>query len=90
MLVSLGYKPVTQVRKKRRVYHFARDGFELEACFDALDRVGEFVELEIVADEAQYEAAKAVVLAVAVELGLTEREPLSYLGLVLAAQKGPG
>lgn len=83
MLVSLGYKPVTQVRKKRRVYHFTRDGFELEACFDALDRVGEFVELEIVADEAQYEAAKAVVLAVAAELGLTEREPLSYLGLVL-------
>ncbi|MBY0461238.1 MAG: class IV adenylate cyclase [Gemmataceae bacterium] len=36
MLVALGYKPVTTVRKKRRVYHLARDGFELEVCFDAV------------------------------------------------------
>jgi adenylate cyclase class 2 len=86
MFVSLGYKPVTAVRKKRRVYRFRRDGFDLEACFDSVERVGEFVELEILAEEAQYETAKATLLAAAAELGLTEKETRSYLGLVLAAQ----
>src|SRR4051812_5316273 len=60
MFLALGYKPVTTVRKKRRVYEFTRDGFHMEACFDTVDGVGEFVELEIVAEEAHYEAAKAV------------------------------
>ncbi len=86
LLAALGYKPVTTVRKKRRVYHLSRDGFDLEVCFDSVDRVGEFVELEILAEESQYEAAKAVLLAVAAELGLTEQERRSYLGMVLEAR----
>jgi adenylate cyclase class 2 len=86
MLLALGYKPVTTVRKKRRIYSFNRDGFDMEACFDTLEDVGEFVELEIIAEEAQYEAAKAVLLAAADELGLTEKETRSYLGLVIAKQ----
>lgn len=86
LLAALGYKPVTTVKKKRRVYHFTRDGFELEACFDTLDGVGAFVELEILASDAQYEAAKTVLLAVAAELGLTEQEKRSYLSMVLEAQ----
>lgn len=90
MLIALGYKPVTTVRKKRRVYEFTRDGFDLEACFDSVDGVGDFVELEIVAEEARYEAAKAVLLAVAAELGLTEQEKRSYLGLVIAAAAASG
>jgi adenylate cyclase class 2 len=86
LLVALGFKPVVTVRKKRRVYSFARDGFEMEACFDSVEDVGEFVELEILADEAQYEAAKATLLAAAAELGLADMERRSYLGLVLEAQ----
>ena len=87
LLGALGYKPVITVRKKRRVYHFHRDGFDLEACFDSVDRVGEFVELEILAPEEQYEAAKATLLAVAAELGLADKEPRSYLAMVLEAQR---
>ncbi len=86
MLLALGYTPVTTVRKKRRVYTFTRDGFDVEACFDTLEGVGDFVELEIIADESQYEAAKAVVLTTAEELGLTDKETRSYLGLVIASQ----
>ncbi len=86
LLAGLGYKPVATVRKKRRVYAFSRDGFDVEACFDSLEHVGEFVELEILAEEARYETAKAALLATAAELGLTEREPQSYLGLVLSAR----
>jgi adenylate cyclase, class 2 len=86
LFVALGYKPVITVRKKRRVYKFERDGFDMEACFDTLDGVGDFVELEIIAEEADYERAKAALLAAAAELGLTDKEPRSYLGLVLASQ----
>jgi adenylate cyclase class 2 len=86
LLVSLGFRPVVEVRKKRQVYRFTRGGFAMEACFDDVELVGAFVELEILAEESQYEAAKAVLLATAAELGLTEKELRSYLGMVLEAQ----
>ena len=86
LLAALGYKPVTTVRKKRRVYHLHRAGFDFEVCFDSVERVGEFIELEILAEEERYEAAKASLLTVASELGLTEQERRSYLGMVLEAQ----
>lgn len=88
LLLALGYRPVATVKKKRRVYQLARDGFDLEVCFDSVERAGEFVELEILADDAQYEAAKAVLLGLAAELGLTDQERRSYLGMVLEAQRG--
>jgi adenylate cyclase, class 2 len=88
LFAALGYTPVTTVRKKRRVYQLTRDDFHCEACFDAVEGVGEFVELEIVAEEADYERAKAAVLALAAELGLSEKEPRSYLRMVLLAQGG--
>ena len=86
MLLALGFRPVVTVRKKRQVFRFARGGFDLEACFDDVELVGPFVELEILAPEEQYEPAKAVLLATAAELGLTEKETRSYLGMVLEAQ----
>jgi adenylate cyclase class 2 len=42
-----------------------------------------FAELEIQAEEADYERAKSVILATAAELGLTEMERRSYLGMLL-------
>lgn len=85
LLRALGYRPVVIVRKQRQVYAFTRAGFHMEACFDQLERVGAFLELEILAEEEQYEGAKAVLLQTAVELGLTEKETRSYLGMTLAA-----
>jgi len=85
MLTSLGYRPVAIVRKNRTAYHLSRGGFDLEVCLDDLDRVGSFVELEIVAEDSRFEDAQAAVLALAAELGLTEPERRSYLGMFLAA-----
>jgi len=87
MLLALKYRPVVVVRKARRIYRFARGGFALEACFDDVDMVGPFVELEILAPEEQYEPAKTALLQTAHELGLTEKETRSYLGMVLEAMK---
>ena len=86
VLLALGFRPVVVVRKKRKVYRFDRGGFRMEACFDDVELVGPFVELEILASDEQYEKAKAVLLQTAADLGLTEKEDRSYLGMVLEAQ----
>ena len=84
VFVALGYRPVTVVRKTRHTFDLTRGGFALHVCLDELDGVGLFVELEIVADEAGEEAARAAVLGAARELGLPEQsERRSYLGMLL-------
>ena len=89
MLLALGYKPVVVVRKTRQVYRFDRESFAMEACFDEVDHVGPFVELEMMAPEEQYEPAKAVLMRTATELALTEVERRSYIGMVLEATNRP-
>ena len=85
MLVSLGYRPVAVVRKERSIYRVDRGQESVEVCVDRVDRVGTFVELEIVAEEDRFEAAKAAVLGLAAELNLIEQERRSYLGMLLSA-----
>jgi adenylate cyclase, class 2 len=88
MLTLLGYKPSGIVRKSRRVARCERHGFPLQVCLDEVDHLGRFAELEVVAAEEHYEAAKALVLAAAGELGLTRVERRSYLEMVLAQTSG--
>lgn len=84
LMVALGYRPVAVVSKMREMFRFTRDGFPLLACFDDVERVGRFIEIEVVADESQAEAAQAAVLATAADLGLANPEPRSYLRMLLA------
>ncbi len=83
LLTHLGYRPVAVVTKTRQVYHLTRGGFDLEVCLDDVGTVGRFVELEIKAEEDQFESAKAVLLKTATELGLTDQERRSYLQLLI-------
>lgn len=83
-LAGLGYRPVGVVRKARRVYTLDRGGFPVTITLDRVDGIGDFAEVEVIAAEAQFEAAKAVVLGLAADLGLTDQERRSYLGMVLA------
>jgi adenylate cyclase class 2 len=88
LLTCLGYKPVAVVTKARQVFHLSRGGFDLEVCLDDVGAVGRFVEVEIQAEEDRFEAAKAVLLEVAAELGLTDQERRSYLQLLLTQASG--
>ena len=83
ILMHLGYRSVAVVTKTRDVYRFQREGYDVEACFDEVDSIGRFVELEIQAEEANYENAKTVLLSTATALGLLEQERHSYLELLL-------
>ena len=82
-LSSLGYRPVAVVSKMRQVFTFERGGFQLSACLDDVGAVGRYVELEILADESRYEAAREVLLKTVAEFGLTDHERRSYLRLLL-------
>lgn len=85
LLLALRYQPVVVVRKSRQVYRLTRGPFPMEVCFDTVDLVGEFVELEILAPEEQYEPARTILLQTAAELNLSEKETRSYLGMTLEA-----
>jgi adenylate cyclase class 2 len=83
LLTHLGYRAVAEVRKRRRVFALRRGNYEMHACLDTVDDVGRFVELEIVAPEAELESARGVLLAAAGEFGLGQSERRSYLELLL-------
>jgi len=87
LLTSLGFRLTASVRKHRRVFEFSRDGFTVQACLDRVEKVGTYVELEIMAEDSRFEPARDVVLKCATELGLSEMERRSYLELLLEARK---
>jgi adenylate cyclase class 2 len=87
LVTALGYRSVGVVHKRRAIYELdrpvgGRPG-TLEVCFDDVEHVGSFVELELQAEEAEYEAAKTTVLKVAADLGLSNQERRSYLEMLL-------
>ncbi len=81
---ALGFNVVADVRKSRRVATFEWQGRTVEIALDQVDRVGEFVELELVADEQTLEEAKACVNSFAERLGLSGSQRASYLELLIA------
>jgi len=87
LLLKLGYRPSGTVAKTRRLYRTQRDGFQVQAALDLVEELGAYAELEVVAEESDFPAAKALVLNIADELGLANPERQSYLQLLLSKQK---
>jgi adenylate cyclase class 2 len=103
LLTALGFRPVATVRKKRRQFripHNAREERQLASAttpnllplivagaLDEVEGVGTFVELELIADDANLEAAKRVIRDLAAELQLGPTERRSYLGMLLTNKR---
>jgi adenylate cyclase class 2 len=84
VFVTLGFRPVAEVRKRRTPYHLTIQGRPLEVVLDQVDGLGAFVEVEAIApDDADLPAAQAAVLELVRQLGLADYEPRSYLRMVL-------
>ena len=83
MLDALGFTPVGEVRKHRRKALVSWQGRTVEVSLDRLDRLGTFVELELVVPQDEYDAAKSCIASLATRLGLNKSERRSYLDLVL-------
>ena len=87
LLAALGFTPVAEVRKSRRKAHVLWQGREVEVSLDEIAGLGQFVELELVADQEGLEAAKACIAALAQRLRLVADERRSYLELLLATKR---
>lgn len=83
MLLALGYKFVAVVRKTRREWNFKLQSFDMALCLDNVEKLGSFMEVEILTEETHVEQASALVKQVALKLGLVQLEPRSYLRMVL-------
>ena len=83
LLAALGFREVATVSKTRRRFGLAREPFDVELVIDSVEQVGQFAELEIVAEEPQVDDARRIIRALAAELELPAPEPRSYLKMLL-------
>jgi adenylate cyclase class 2 len=84
VLTALSFRPVAKVKKSRVPGKLVWQGHHVELALDHIDGLGSFMEIEIVADDSDLEAAKESVHSLSKELGLTMPERRSYLELVLS------
>lgn len=84
MFEALGFRRAATVVKTRKRGGVEFQGRNVTVVWDQLEGVGEFLELEIVVDEAQLDAARQTLLALAEYLQLGASTRASYLELVLA------
>jgi adenylate cyclase, class 2 len=82
LLAALGFTVAGEVRKLRRKAHLDWQGRRVEISLDKVDRLGTFVELELLAETDELGAAKACVRSLADRLGLEGSERRSYLELL--------
>ncbi len=83
LLEALGFMPVATVRKERRKFAIRRQGYDVEGAIDCVEGVGDYVELELMADEHELESAKRAIRQLAIELELGPSERRSYLEMLL-------
>jgi len=84
LLEALGFRRVASVSKHRTEATFSYQKREITACFDDVDKIGNFVEIECLCPATETDQARQVILQLAAELSLTEVERSSYLELLLA------
>jgi adenylate cyclase class 2 len=86
LLEALGFRRVAEVRKHRRTAKLTWRSWEFEAALDDVEHVGQFIELELSADENQLDSARECLASLAKELALEKSERRSYLEMLLISQ----
>ena len=84
MLVLLGFRPVREVHKRRVPFHYEEGGREFEFALDRVEQLGNFIEIETIANEADRTTTRDAILSLAKRLELSNPEPRSYLSLLIA------
>ena len=87
LLEALGFRQVREVAKRRRPACVAWAGVEIEIALDAVVGLGDFVELELRAEQEGIPQAVARLEALAATLGCTTPERRSYLELLLGDER---
>lgn len=91
LLSHLGYRRVAEVSKTRRTHEIRHGEFDVLICEDHVEKVGRFVEIEIILkDDSNHEPARQVLAELAELLALNEPETRSYLEQLLGRATIPG
>ncbi|MDP6468872.1 MAG: class IV adenylate cyclase [Pirellulaceae bacterium] len=85
LLTLLGFEFVAEVCKVRRKAAVTWQDGSIEVAIDRVERVGDYVELEVMATMAELEIAKERLTGLARELHLEDVERRSYLELLLGS-----
>lgn len=85
LLGALGFVRVLDVHKTRRTCRLTRQGYSFEIALDEVRGLGQFIELETMADEEHVDSARSALNSLAAELALEQPERRSYLELLLEA-----
>ena len=83
LLEVLGFTKLVVVEKRRSSYQRVMTPFVITVCLDDVLYLGQFVEIEILGDETQLEAARRLLYSTATLLGLTQQEDSSYAQMIL-------
>ncbi len=86
LLTALGFTPVAQVRKRRDPRSVDWQNRAITIALDTVEGLGDFVELEILAEDEELDAARTALLSLAEHLQLVKVERRSYLELLLESQ----
>lgn len=88
LLTLLGFRTVRDVIKRREPFFLFWQERDIEIVLDNVQELGWFAELELIADDADRDAARDCLLALSRELGLGNIERRSYLRLLLEKDAG--
>lgn len=83
LLEALGFRQVREVAKRRQLACVAWEGVEIEIALDTVAGLGDFTELELLAEPEGIPQAVARLESLAATLGCTAAERRSYLELLL-------
>jgi len=87
LLAALGFSRVLEVRKRRQLAMLKWQGHDVEVALDEVEGLGQFVELEFIADAENRADALEQIAPLAAELGLEAVERRSYLELLLEGSR---
>jgi adenylate cyclase, class 2 len=92
VLTILGFQSVAVVRKTRKQFEIVRNDLRFEIAVDRVDDVGEFLEIELLADQDHLAAAQQALKSLSEEIGLSDSsvERKSYLGMLLDGNPASG
>lgn len=82
ILLDLRYRPSIEVKKERTVFRHASQK-DIEIVWDEVDRLGTYLELELIVPERDQAEALVCLQALAESMDLKQEERRSYLELLL-------
>ena len=94
ILLALGYRISGKVEKTRNVFTFSDDTGRMIFCFDRIESLGDFLEIEIDLEDGssgeEIRASTEKIFRILREFGISEKDSVrtSYLELVMNAEKG--